>query len=98
MPELQITQEYLGFSIISCFWRPCGVSFSTPTPAKGRGSSVTKVIDGQSVQSAFDRDRRVANTGDDRNWTGHQFLTGKLVCVWPAGLGPDLAARLLPNG
>ena len=75
MPELQITQEYLGFSnhfvFLASMWREF---LDSDTFAAGRGSTVTKVVDGTLYRQRLTGIAGVANTGSDRNWTGHHLL------------------------
>ncbi|MBS1793188.1 MAG: alpha-glucuronidase [Acidobacteria bacterium] len=75
MPEFQITQEYLGFSnhlvFLAEMWREV---LSSDTYAKGRGSTVARVADGSLFRQKLTAVAGVANTGSDRNWTGHDFL------------------------
>jgi alpha-glucuronidase len=75
VPELQITQEYLGFSnhlvFLAEMWREV---LETDTYAKGRGSTVARVADGSLFGRRLTGMAGVANTGTDRNWTGHDFL------------------------
>jgi alpha-glucuronidase len=75
MPELQITQEYLGFSnhlvFLAEMWREV---LDADTFAKGKGSTVAKVADGSLFGRQLTGIAGVANTGTDRNWTGHDFL------------------------
>lgn len=70
--EFQITQEYLGFSTnlvyLATLFKEC---LDTDTYAKGKGSTVAKVIDGSLHQYPTTAMVGVANTGSDRNWTGH---------------------------
>ncbi|MEZ5426866.1 MAG: alpha-glucuronidase family glycosyl hydrolase [Pyrinomonadaceae bacterium] len=74
MPEFQITQEYLGFSnhlvFLAEMWREV---FDADTFAEGPGSTVAKVVDGQLFGQKLTGISGVANTGTDRNWTGHDF-------------------------
>ncbi|MCV6070642.1 alpha-glucuronidase, partial [Escherichia coli] len=74
MPELQITQEYLGFSnhlvFLAMMWREF---LDSDTYAEGPGSTVAKVIDGSLYGQRLTGMAGVANTGSDRNWTGHHF-------------------------
>ncbi len=74
IPEFQITQEYLGFSnhlvFLPQMWREV---LDSDTYAKGRGSTVTKVVDGELYGQRLTGAAGVANTGSDRNWTGHDF-------------------------
>ncbi|HKQ54048.1 MAG TPA: alpha-glucuronidase family glycosyl hydrolase [Pyrinomonadaceae bacterium] len=74
MPELQITQEYLGFSnhlvFLAEMWREF---LDADTYARGPASTVTKVVDGSLYGQRLTGIAGVANTGSDRNWTGHHF-------------------------
>ncbi len=74
MMEFQITQEYLGFSTHLVY---LGVLFkevlAADTYAQGAGSTVAKVVDGSLEGHAISGIAGVANTGTDRNWTGHLF-------------------------
>jgi alpha-glucuronidase len=94
IPEFQITQEYLGFSnhlvFLAPMWREF---FSADTYANGRGSTVIKVVAG-----GFDHQRLtgiagVANTGTDRNWTGHQFLQANWFAFGRLAWDPDTSSR-----
>lgn len=75
VPELQITQEYLGFSnhlvFLAQMWREV---LDTDTFAKGKGSTVARLTDGTTFGSKLTGIAAVANTGTDRNWTGHDML------------------------
>jgi alpha-glucuronidase len=74
MPEFQITQEYLGFSnhlvFLAQMWREV---FDSDTYARGAGSTVSRVVDGSLYAQRLTGIAGVANTGSDRNWTGHHF-------------------------
>jgi alpha-glucuronidase len=76
VPELQITQEYLGFSnhfvFLASMWREF---LDSDTFARGRGSTVSRVVDGTLYrQQRLTGIAGVANTGTDRNWTGYDLL------------------------
>ncbi len=74
MVEFQITQEYLGFSTHLVY---LGTLFSeclnADTYARGEGSTVARIVDGSVENHFFSGMAGVANTGTDRNWTGHLF-------------------------
>jgi alpha-glucuronidase len=76
MPELQITQEYFGFSThlvtLAPLYEEC---LDADTYAKGPGSSVSKVADGSLFGFGETGIAGVANTGTDRNWCGHPFAS-----------------------
>jgi alpha-glucuronidase len=97
MTELQITQEYFGHSThlvyLAPLWREF---FDAETFTKGPGSPVSKVVDGSLTGERRTGIAGVANTGTDRNWTGHPlaqanwYAFGRL--AWNPDAGPaDLA-------
>jgi alpha-glucuronidase len=72
--ELQITQEYLGHSTHLVYLAPMWKEFfDSETFVKGPGSTVAKIADGSLQGHARTAIAGVANTGSDRNWTGHHF-------------------------
>src|SRR5699024_5785462 len=74
MLELQITQEYFGFSNHLAYMGPLYEdALQADTYAKGEGSTVAKVIDGEDFGYDYTGIAGVANTGTNRNWTGHPF-------------------------
>lgn len=70
--ELQITQEYLGQSIdlayLAPMWREV---LDADTYAHGPGTTVASITDGSAKGHRPSVIAGVANTGTDRNWTGH---------------------------
>jgi alpha-glucuronidase len=74
MMEFQITQEYFGHSTdlnyLAPLYKEC---LDADTYAKGKGSTVAKVIDGSLENHKLTGMAGVANTGTDQNWTGHLF-------------------------
>lgn len=74
MMEFQITQEYLGQGTHLVFLAPMYTEvLKFDTYAKGPGSEVAKIIDGQLHNYALSGIAGVSNIGSDRNWTGHLF-------------------------
>ncbi len=74
MMEFQITQEYLGQATNLVYLAPLFKEcLESDTYAKGKGSTVAKVIDGSLENHSISGIAGVANTGTDRNWTGHLF-------------------------
>lgn len=74
MPEFQITQEYLGFSIHLVYLAPLFEEcLKSDTRANGKGSMVAGFIDGSYLNHQLTAMSGVANTGSDRNWTSHPF-------------------------
>jgi alpha-glucuronidase len=74
MPELQITQEYLGQSIqlvyLAPMWEEC---LTSDTYQSGKGSTVARCTDGSLYPQKQTAIAGVANIGLDRNWCGHLF-------------------------
>nr|WP_280766372.1 glycosyl hydrolase family 8 [Parabacteroides sp. PFB2-10] len=74
MAELQITQEYLGFSnhlaYLSTMWEEF---LKSDTYSKGEGSTVAKATDGSLFNHSLSAISGVANIGVDDNWCGHHF-------------------------
>ncbi|MBK7477519.1 MAG: alpha-glucuronidase [Haliscomenobacter sp.] len=72
--EFQITQEYLGFSTNLVFLAPLFKEcLDSDTYARGKGSTVARVVDGSVHDYPVTVMAGVANTGSDRNWTGHSM-------------------------
>ncbi|HEU4930755.1 MAG TPA: alpha-glucuronidase family glycosyl hydrolase, partial [Pyrinomonadaceae bacterium] len=94
MPELQITQEYLGFSnhfvFLASMWREF---LDSDTFAAGRGSTVTKVVDGSLYRQRLTGIAGVANTGSDRNWTGHHLLQANWYTFGRLAWNPDTSSQ-----
>jgi alpha-glucuronidase len=94
VPEFQITQEYLGFSNHLAFLAPMWREFlDSDTYARGPGSTVTKVVDGSLYHQRITAMAGVANTGTDRNWTGHHFLQANWYAFGRLAWNPNLSAR-----
>jgi alpha-glucuronidase len=72
MMEFQLTQEYLGQATHWVFLAPLFKEvLDSDTYAKGKGSTVAKVIDGSLYQHTLNGIAGVANIGNDLNWCGH---------------------------
>jgi alpha-glucuronidase len=70
--ELQITQEYLGQSIDLAYLAPLWKeALDADTHANGPGTTVASIVDGSARHQPLSVIAGVANTGTDRNWTGH---------------------------
>jgi alpha-glucuronidase len=95
--ELQITQEYLGHSNHLVYLAPMWKEFfDSDTFVRGPGSTVARVADGTLQGHARTAIAGVANTGSDRNWTGHHFAAanwyafGRL--AWNSALTSEVIA------
>lgn len=74
MPELQITQEYLGHSVHLAFLAPMWEEFlQSDTYQNGPGSTVARCTDGSIFAQKYSAIAGVANIGLDVNWCGHHF-------------------------
>jgi len=74
MMEFQLTQEYLGQGTHLVFEAPLfKETLDADTYAKGKGSTVARVIDGSMNNHALSGIAGVANIGNERNWTNHPF-------------------------
>jgi alpha-glucuronidase len=95
--ELQITQEYLGCSLQLAYLAPLWKEvLDADTFAAGPGSTVARVTDGTLRHEKLSVIAGVANTGTDRNWTGHPlaqsnwYAFGRL--AWDHTLSPAAIA------
>ena len=92
--EFQITKEYLGFATHLVYLGPLyEETLRSDTYAKGKGSTVAKVVDG-----ALDDHRQtlmagVANIGADRNWTGSQFDQANWYVFGRLAWNPEASSR-----
>jgi len=96
--ELQITQEYLGQQHQVAFLAPMWEEFlRSETHTRGPDSPVAKVVDGSLYGHQLSLISGVANTGSDRNWTGHPlaqanwYAYGRL--AWDHTLTSEQIAR-----
>ena len=98
MPEFQLTQEYLGFSnhlvFLATMWREV---LDSDTYAKGAGSTVTRVVNGSLYKQPLTGIAGVANTGSERNWTGHIMAQSNWFAFGRLAWNPDLAARQIAD-
>lgn len=98
LPEFQLTQEYLGFATHLFYQAPLFKEcLDADTYARGKGSPVSKIIDGTLDQHALTGMAGVANIGTDRNWCGHPlaqanwYAFGRL--AWDHQLTPAAVAE-----
>jgi alpha-glucuronidase len=72
--EFQLTQEYLGFATHLVFLPSMFKEvLNADTYAKGKESTVAKIVDGSLEGHTLSAMAGVANIGTDINWTGHPF-------------------------
>ena len=94
--EVQITKEYLG-QTTHLVYLP--VLFKEvldwDTLAKGKGSTVAKVVDGSLEGHDQSAMVGVANIGNDRNWTGAQFSQADWYGFGRLAWNPQLSAEAI---
>jgi len=74
MPELQITQEYLGQSVHLVYLATMWEEFlKSDTYQEGKGSTVACCTDGSLFSQKHTAIAGVSNIGSDVNWCGHHF-------------------------
>lgn len=74
MPELQVTQEYLGQAIHLVFLSTMWEEFlKSDTYQEGKGSTVARCTDGSIYPQKYTAIAGVSNIGSDTNWCGHEF-------------------------
>jgi alpha-glucuronidase len=94
MMEFQITKEYLGFAThlayLGTMWEE---ALDADTYAKGKGSTVAKVIDGSLHGYKLTGMAGVANIGTDRNWSGSQFDQANWYAFGRLAWDPEVSAK-----
>lgn len=92
--EIQPTQEYLGQAkhlvYLGTMWE---VFLKSDTHAKGRGSTVAKVLAGQVQPSRITGMASVVNPGLDPNWCGHHFSQSNWYACGRLSWNPELSAE-----
>ena len=74
VPELQITQEYLGQSVHLVYLATMWEEFlKSDTYQAGKGSTVARCTDGSLFPQKLTAIAGVSNIGSDVNWCGHIF-------------------------
>ncbi|MEQ6334204.1 alpha-glucuronidase family glycosyl hydrolase [Sphingobium sp. MK2] len=93
MMEFQITKEYLGQSTHLTYLGPLfEETLKSDTFAKGKGSTVAKVIDGSLEAHKLTGIAGVANIGTDRDWSGSIFNQADWYAFGRMAWNPDLTA------
>lgn len=94
MMEFQITKEYLGFATHLVYLGPLfEEALKADTMAKGKGSTVARVIDGQLDHHALTGIAGVANIGTDRDWSGSDFNQANWYAYGRLAWNPDASSR-----
>ena len=94
MLEVQITKEYLGFATHLVYLGPLfEETLRSDTYARGKGSTVAKVIDGSLFGTVPTAMAGVANIGTDRNWSGSHFDQANWYVFGRLAWDPEASAR-----
>ncbi|MFA9370169.1 MAG: alpha-glucuronidase family glycosyl hydrolase [Labilibaculum antarcticum] len=94
MPELQITQEYLGFSDHLVYLGTLFKEFlNSDTYTNGRNSTVSRITDGSIYNDSITAIAGVANIGLDTNWCGHHFAQANWYVFGRLAWNHQLSAR-----
>jgi alpha-glucuronidase len=98
MPELQITQEYLGHSNHLVFLSPMWKEFfESDTYAEGKGTSITNITTGKVFPQKFSACAGVANIGDDTNWCGHHFAQANWYAFGRLAWNPETSSEQIAD-
>ncbi|MXN93201.1 alpha-glucuronidase [Flavobacterium sp. Sd200] len=98
MMEFQITQEYLGSSkhlvyLASLFEE----TLQSDTYTKGKGSTVSNVLQGKYTTGKLTGMAGVSNIGNSVNWTGHPFGQANWFSMGRLAWDPDLTAESIAD-
>ncbi|HEY9046265.1 MAG TPA: alpha-glucuronidase family glycosyl hydrolase [Ohtaekwangia sp.] len=96
MLEVQLTQEYLGFATHLVYLAPLFKEcMDADTYTHGKGSTVSRVIDGSLENHKLTGIAGVANIGNDRNWTGHPFAQANWYALGRLAWLPALSSETI---
>ncbi|MDR2823960.1 MAG: alpha-glucuronidase [Prevotellaceae bacterium] len=94
MPEVQITQEYLGQSKHLVFLAPVWQEFlESDTYCMGKGSLIKKITTEQKISAIAG----VANIGSNADWCGSDFAQANWYAFGRIAWNPDLTSQEIAN-
>lgn len=92
--EVQIAQEYTGQQIDLCYLIPMWKEIlSFDTYGDGEGTTVCRVVSGESYGQVNCGMAGVINTGDDENWTGNDLAAANLYGFGRLSMDASLTAE-----
>ncbi len=92
--EFQLTQEYLGWATHWVYEAPLfHECLSTDTYARGEGSTVAQIVRGETFGYRLTAMAGVANTGSDRNWTGHPMAQANWYALGRLAWDTDISSE-----
>jgi len=96
--EIQATQEYTGQAkhlvYLGTMWEEF---LQSDTYAKGKGSTVAKVLAGKVQRAPITGMVAVTNPGTDRNWCGHHFSQSNWYAFGRLAWNPELSAKQIAD-
>src|SRR5665213_2262272 len=94
MMEFQITKEYLGFATHLVYLGPLyEEALKSDTYARGPGSTVAKVIDGDLFGNKLTGMAGVSNIGSDPSWSGSIFNQANWYVFGRMAWNPEISSR-----
>ena len=94
MLEVEINKEYTGQATHLVYLGALyEEALKADTFARGKGSTVAKVIDGELDHHTLTAMAGVSNIGDDRNWTGHDFDQANWYAFGRLAWDPEASSR-----
>jgi alpha-glucuronidase len=98
MLELQLTQEYLGFSTHLVYEAPLFKEcLASDTHAYGKNSTVGHILEGKYNAKLLTGMAGVANIGTDINWCGHPFAQANWYAFGRLAWNPDESAAVIAD-
>jgi alpha-glucuronidase len=98
MMEFQLTQEYLGQGTHLVYEAPLFKEvLNADTYAKGKGSTVAKVIDGSIDNFSLNGMAAVSNIGNDINWTSNPFAQANWYALGRLAWDYDLSSEQIAD-
>jgi alpha-glucuronidase len=96
MMEFQITKEYLGFATHLVYLGPMWEeALKADTFARGPGSTVARVVNGELFNHSLTGMAGVANTGTSDSWSGSVFNQANWYAFGRMAWDSDLSARAI---
>lgn len=98
MMEFQVTKEYLGWATNLVYLAPMWKeTLESDTYAKGKGSTVAKVITGQLDGHTQSGIAGVTNIGNDINWCGNHLSQANWYAYGRLAWNPDLTSSAIAD-
>ncbi len=98
MMEFQLTQEYLGFSTHLVYEAPLfAEALQADTYTQGKGSTVSRVLQGYFNKKLITGIAGVANIGANLNWCGHPFAQANWYAFGRMAWNPDQSPAVIAD-